>query len=151
VPGVSTLIAVAVSVAAALVVGWLALAFLLGRGARGQVGLGDVVRLLPDLLRLVSRLARDRSLPRGIRLRLWLLLGYLATPIDVIPDFIPVIGYADDIIVVALVLRSVVRRAGPEAIGRHWPGTADGLAVVLRVTSYDGRLRRFGDDEVDRA
>ena len=56
-------------------------------------------------------------------MRLWLLLGYLALPIDLVPDFIPVLGYADDAIVVALVLRSVVRRAGPDAIERHWPGT----------------------------
>jgi uncharacterized membrane protein YkvA (DUF1232 family) len=69
-----------------------------------------------------------------VRVRLWLLLGYLAMPIDLVPDVIPVIGYADDAIVVALVLRSVVRRAGPDAVVRHWPGTPDGLAAVQRLT-----------------
>jgi len=81
------------------------------------------------LLRLLRRLAGDRSLPRGVRVRLWLLLAYLAIPIDVIP----VLGYADDAIIVTAVLRSVVRRAGLEALHRHWPGTDDGLAAVIRL------------------
>ena len=69
-------------------------------------------------------------MPRGARVRLWLLLAYLASPVDVVPDFLPVIGYADDAILVALVLRSVTRRAGDEALERHWPGTPEGLAAV---------------------
>jgi len=91
------------------------------------------LRLLPDLVRLVRRLAADRSLPRGVRLRLWLLLGYLLMPIDLVPDFVPVLGYADDAVVVALALRSVVRRAGAEALARHWPGDRAGLEVVGRL------------------
>lgn len=69
-----------------------------------------------------------------MRLRLWLLLAYLAMPIDLIPDFIPVLGYADDAILVAFVLRSVIRRAGPEAVARHWPGSEEGLRAVRRLT-----------------
>ena len=46
-------------------------------------------------------------------------------PVDLVPDFVPVLGYADDAIITALVLRSVVRRTGPEALTRHWPGTPD--------------------------
>jgi uncharacterized membrane protein YkvA (DUF1232 family) len=65
--------------------------------------------------------------------RLWLLLGYLALPFDLVPDVVPVLGYADDAVVVALVLRSVVRTTGPEALERHWPGTVDGLATVRRL------------------
>ncbi len=68
------------------------------------------VRLVPDVVRLVRRLAADRSLPRGVRVRLWVLLGYLVSPVDLVPDFIPLVGYADDAIIVALVLRSVIRR-----------------------------------------
>jgi uncharacterized membrane protein YkvA (DUF1232 family) len=69
-----------------------------------------------------------------VRVRLWLLLGYLALPIDLIPDFVPVLGYADDAVIVALVLRSVVRRSGVDAVQRHWPGTPDGLRALLRLT-----------------
>jgi uncharacterized membrane protein YkvA (DUF1232 family) len=69
-------------------------------------------------------------LPRGVRRRLALLLAYLAFPIDLVPDVVPVLGYADDVVVIALVLRSVVRRAGPAAVERHWTGTPAGLAFV---------------------
>jgi uncharacterized membrane protein YkvA (DUF1232 family) len=71
--------------------------------------------------------------------RLWLLFAYLAMPIDLVPDFLPVIGYADDAIIVAAALRSVVRRAGPEALREHWPGTEDGLAVLWRVAGLPDR------------
>lgn len=102
-----------------------------GDGARSLVA--EAARLLPDLLRLIGRLARDRTLSRGLRIRLWLLLGYLALPIDLVPDVVPVLGYADDVIVIALTLRAVVRRAGPDALERHWPGSATGLAAVRRL------------------
>ncbi len=71
-------------------------------------------------------------------MRLWLLFTYLAIPVDLVPDFIPVIGYADDAKIVAWKLRSVVRRAGPEAVRRHLPGTEDGLAVLWRVAGLPG-------------
>ena len=96
--------------------------------------LRETLRVLPDLLRLLRRLAGDADVPRAVRLRLWLLFGYLAIPIDLVPDFVPVLGYADDAIVVALVLRSVVRRAGAPVVRRHWPGTDDGLAALARLT-----------------
>jgi uncharacterized membrane protein YkvA (DUF1232 family) len=93
----------------------------------------EALRLLPDVLRLVRRLAADKQLPGGVRLRLLALLVYLALPIDLVPDFIPVLGYADDAIAVALVLRSVVRSAGADALDRHWPGTPQGLELVRRL------------------
>jgi uncharacterized membrane protein YkvA (DUF1232 family) len=96
--------------------------------------LGEALRLLPDLLRLLRRLAGDAGVPRAARVRLWLLVGYLAIPIDLVPDFVPVLGYADDAIIVSLVLRSVVRRAGAPVVRRHWPGTDNGLAAVGRLT-----------------
>ena len=103
---------------------------LLWRVKPDDVTLRDAVRLVPDVLRLLKRLSADKTLPRGVRIRLVLLLGYLALPIDLVPDFIPVLGYADDVVVVAIVLRSVVRVAGPQAIERHWPGTPEGLHVI---------------------
>jgi uncharacterized membrane protein YkvA (DUF1232 family) len=124
---------VVLGVAAGLVLAWLLLLALLLRAAPDRGLLAESLRLLPDLLRLIGRLARDRELPRGVRFRLWLLAAYLALPIDLIPDVVPVIGYADDAVAVALVLRSVVRTAGPSALERHWPGTPDGLATVRRL------------------
>ncbi|MEU4216798.1 DUF1232 domain-containing protein [Actinoplanes sp. NPDC026623] len=120
---------------------WLVLISVLLLAGRGyeRPGLRELLRLLPDLLRLLKRLAGDRNLPRGVRVRLWLLLAYLAMPIDIIPDFIPVIGYADDAIIVALALRSVARRAGVGAMRQHWPGTPGGLAAVLHAAGIPGR------------
>ncbi len=117
----------------ALLVAWLALLVGLALARPEGALLTQIPRLLPDVLRLLRRLAADSSLPRGVRTRLWLLLAYLALPIDLVPDFIPVIGYADDAILVVVVLRSVVRRAGPQAVRRHWPGTPGGLAAVWRL------------------
>jgi uncharacterized membrane protein YkvA (DUF1232 family) len=125
---------IVIGIAVALVATWLLLvAALLVARPRGA-SLTEALRLLPDTLRLLKGLALDRGLPRGVRVRLWLLFAYLALPFDVIPDFIPVLGYADDAILTVLVLRSVIRSAGPGAIRRHWPGTQDGLAALARAT-----------------
>jgi len=122
----------------ALLLAWLALVLALWR-VRPRGGLlAEAVRILPDLLRLLRRLAADPGLPRGVRVRLVLLLAYLAMPIDLIPDFVPVLGYADDAIIVAAVLRSVVRRAGVPAVRRHWPGTDDGFAALCRLAGIPG-------------
>jgi uncharacterized membrane protein YkvA (DUF1232 family) len=112
---------------------WALLLVLLWRIRPEDLTVREALRLLPDLVRLVRRLARDAEVPRGVRVRLWLLLLYLLSPVDLVPDFVPVLGYADDVVVVALALRSVVRRAGAEAIERAWPGSPAGLAVVLRL------------------
>ena len=122
------------AVAAGLLAVWMLLLALLWRAQRhtpDKTRLRDAVRLVPDVVRLLRRLAGDRTLSRSIRFRLWLLLIYLISPIDLIPDFIPVLGYADDAIIVAIALRSITRRAGPEALERHWPGTPEGLATLL--------------------
>ncbi|MCG7284414.1 DUF1232 domain-containing protein [Cellulomonas sp. ACRRI] len=127
-----------VGVAAGVLLLWLALVAALWATRPDEVRLRELLRLLPDVVRLVRRLAGDRTLPRGVRVRLWLLLGYLALPFDLVPDVIPVLGWADDAIVVALVLRSVVRRAGREALARHWPGSPEALAALLRLARLPG-------------
>jgi uncharacterized membrane protein YkvA (DUF1232 family) len=123
-----------IGVAVALVLTWVALVVALVVAKPKGPLLGEAVRLLPDLLRLLRRLAADRAMPRGVRVRLALLLVYLAIPFDVIPDFIPVLGYADDAIIVTLVLRSTVRRAGLDAVRARWPGSDDGFAALCRLT-----------------
>jgi uncharacterized membrane protein YkvA (DUF1232 family) len=123
-----------VGVLGGLLLCWLALMVVLWATCPDELRLRELLRLLPDVLRLVHRLASDTTLPRGVRVRLWLLLAYLALPVDLVPDVVPVLGHADDAVVVALVLRSVVRRAGPAAIDRHWPGTPDGLAALRRAS-----------------
>jgi len=136
-------------VVAALLLAWLALvvALVIVRPRGGL--LREALRLLPDVLRLVRRLATDQALPREVRVRLGLLLAYLAVPIDLIPDFVPVLGYADDAIIVTAVLRSVVRRAGVDAVRAHWPGTDDGFIVLARLTGITGPTTQI--DDTDRA
>jgi uncharacterized membrane protein YkvA (DUF1232 family) len=126
-----------VSVGVGFALAYLALlaALLVARPKGNLIGEAmEAMRLLPDLLRLLRRLAADSNVPRAARVRLVLLLAYLAMPFDLVPDFVPVLGYADDAIIVSLVLRSVVRRAGAPLVRRHWPGTEDGLAAVARLT-----------------
>lgn len=128
-------------IAAAMLLAWLALIVgLVIARPRGGL-LREALRVLPDVLRLLRRLAADKTLPRGVRIRLGLLLAYIAIPIDLIPDFIPVLGYADDAIIVTAVLRSVVRVSGIDAVRRHWPGTDDGFTAVTRLTGLDRRTR----------
>ena len=123
-----------VGVLGGLLLCWLVLMAVLWATCPDELRLRELLRLLPDVLRLVHRLAGDATLRRGVRVRLWLLLAYLALPVDLVPDFVPVLGHADDAVVVVLVLRSVVRRAGPAALDRHWPGTPDGLAALRRAS-----------------
>jgi uncharacterized membrane protein YkvA (DUF1232 family) len=122
-----------------LVLVWAALVLVLWLTKPGDYDLKDALRLLPDLIRMIKRLAADPATPRGVRIRLLLLLGYLALPFDLIPDFVPVLGYADDAIVVALVLRSATRSAGPDALAKHWPGTPEGLAALNRLCRLNGQ------------
>lgn len=123
-----------VALAGGLLLAWLALIVVLMMVRPRGGMLREALRILPDLLRLLPRLAGDRALPHRVRAGMAVLLVYLALPIDLVPDFIPVLGYADDAIIVAVVLRWAVRHAGVNAVRRNWPGTDDGFAVLCRIT-----------------
>jgi uncharacterized membrane protein YkvA (DUF1232 family) len=117
-----------------LLAAWLALVVALLVLRPSGANLRESLRLLPDVVRLLRDLAADSSQPRGVRWRLGGLLVYLALPIDLVPDFLPVIGYADDVIVAVWVLRSVVRTVGVDEVRQHWRGTDDGFAALRTVT-----------------
>ena len=116
-----------------LVVLWLLLIVGLAMVRPDGTTLRDAARILPDAVRLVSRLSRNPALGRTTRFRLLLVVVYLALPIDLVPDFIPVLGFADDAILIGLVIRSLVRRAGPEIIRQTWPGTDAGLDLLAKL------------------
>jgi uncharacterized membrane protein YkvA (DUF1232 family) len=92
-----------------------------------------VARFVPDCVVLFRGLLSDPRISRGRRLLLLALLAYLSMPLDLIPDFIPVAGQLDDAILVALVLRTVLRAAGADVIREHWPGPQRSLTLVLRL------------------
>ncbi len=89
---------------------------------------------IPDCLVLVKRLLRDPRVPRRRKLLLVLLVAYLAMPIDLVPDFIPVAGQLDDAILVALVLRAVLRSGGDDLLQEHWSGPPRSLELVRSLT-----------------
>lgn len=111
----------------------LLLLYLYARRHPETVSMRSALRLLPDLLRLFRSLLSSSEVRTPVRLLTLGLLVYLILPIDLVPDFIPVLGYADDIIVIAVVLRAVIRRSGIELLTRLWEGDDDGLRVVLRL------------------
>jgi uncharacterized membrane protein YkvA (DUF1232 family) len=93
---------------------------------------------IPDCRLLISRLAREKRLLRRRRAALFVALGYLALPIDLVPDFLPGIGQLDDAVILGLALRLVVRGGGYELVKEAWPGPQASLAVVLRAAGLEG-------------
>ena len=123
---------------------WLALTFALAAlawaalvvalvlvGRRGDAR--ALATFIPDCIVLVSRLMADKRVPRRRKLLLVVLVGYLARPFDLVPDFIPGAGQLDDVLVVALVLRRFLRSGGEQLVREHWPGPERSLRLVLRA------------------
>lgn len=100
-------------------------------GRRGEAR--ALAGFVPDCLILFKRLLADSRVSPARKLALALLVGYLALPLDLIPDFIPVAGQLDDAILVALVLRLVLRGGGPALLDEHWPGPPQGGALIRRL------------------
>jgi len=122
-----------VAIVLGLLLAWLGLVGLLAFARPDGTTITDALRIGAETVRLVVRLARDRSVPRRARVILWLLAAYLLSPIDLVPDFIPVVGYADDLIIASLALRAAVRSAGVDCLDRHWTGSESDLSVVHRL------------------
>jgi uncharacterized membrane protein YkvA (DUF1232 family) len=122
-----------VAIVAGLVAAWALFILVLWLVRPRDVGLGELVRLVPDVLRLVRDLLADGTTPLPVRLALAGLLAWLISPIDLIPEFIPVLGPLDDVVVAVLVLRYVRRRLGAEELRRRWRGTPDGFALLTGV------------------
>lgn len=131
----------ALALIAGVLVLWLVLVGLLWWQVRRSGERTDwraLLRLVPDVIRLLGRLVRDPEVPRGVRWVLLALLGYLLVPVDLVPDFLPVVGWADDAVVVALALCFAVRRAGRDALESRWPGSPEGLRALLSLVGLGG-------------
>ena len=98
-----------------------------------DVPLRTLLGLVPDLLRMLRDVVRDRSTPLDVRLVLIGLLAWIISPIDLIPEFIPVLGPLDDVVVAVVALRYVRRRIGLAALRDRWPGSPEGFELIARV------------------
>lgn len=104
------------------------------RSSGGYVQLARaVVRSLPDVARLLVGLARDARVPWRYRIALLAIVPYLMSPIDLVPDFLPVIGGMDDAVLVAVLLRRVIRGVDPSVLRSHWHGDEHVLALLVRI------------------
>jgi len=124
------LLALGIAVAA-----WLLLILLLVVAGK-RTAAKELATLLPNLILLFKDLARDPRVPRGSKWLLGLAAVWLVSPIDLIPEFIPVLGPLDDAVVAALVLRHIVKVAGREVVAEHWRGEESTLDRILRVAGY---------------
>jgi uncharacterized membrane protein YkvA (DUF1232 family) len=124
---------VIVAIAVGLVALWALLLVLFWALRPKGVSVRELLGLIPDVLRLLRSVIGDRSAPPDVRLVLVGLLAWIVSPIDLIPEFIPVLGPIDDVVVAVVAMRYVRRRVGVEDLRRRWTGTDDGFALLLRV------------------
>ena len=112
-----------------------AVLMLLGRREAARA----VAGFIPDCVVLLRRLLADPRVPRRHRVALWLLIGYLALPIDLVPDVIPIAGQLDDAVLVALALRALLRRSGADLLRDHWPGPEASVRVICLIGNLTWR------------
>ncbi len=100
----------------------------------------DAVLMLPNIMKLVGRLLLDPRVPRRSKITLGIAAAYVVSPIDLIPDVIPVIGWADDILLVLFAIDSLIERAGPEVVDEHWDGPGDLLNLVREAIGLSRQI-----------
>ena len=122
-----------VGIAIGLVVLWVALLALFFVLRPKDVPVRELIAVVPDVLRLLRSLVRDGTVPVDVRLVLVGLICWIVSPIDLIPEFIPVLGPLDDVVVAVVAMRYVRRRVGIEDLRDRWHGTPDGFALLTRV------------------
>lgn len=95
----------------------------------------DAVLMMPNLVKLVGRLVKDPRVPRRAKITLGLAAAYVMSPVDLIPEVIPVVGWADDVVLMMFALDSLIERAGSDIVEEHWDGPGDLLSLVRDVVS----------------
>ncbi len=93
----------------------------------------DAVGLIPNLLKLLARLIRDPRVPRRSKLVIGAALAYVVSPVDLIPEIIPIVGFADDLLLVAFAVNHLVNVAGEELVLEHWDGPRDLLEMIRSI------------------
>ena len=100
----------------------------------------DAVLILPNIMKLVGRLLLDPRVPRRSKITLGLAAAYVISPIDLIPDVIPIIGWADDILLVLFAIDSLIERAGQEVVDEHWDGPGDLLNLIREAIGLSRQI-----------
>jgi uncharacterized membrane protein YkvA (DUF1232 family) len=127
---------VVIGIAIGLVALWIAMLVVFWLFRPKDVALRELLGVVPDLVRMLRSIVRDPSSPMDVRLVLVGLLVWILSPIDLIPEFIPVLGPLDDVVVSIVALRYVRRRVGVSAMHDRWPGTEDGFALLGKVVGF---------------
>ena len=96
----------------------------------------ELLRVLPDLARVIGRLLADPVLPRAAKIALAAAVAYLLSPIDLIPDFIPVVGILDDVLLAAIVVDGLLNHMERGLVLEYWPGDARSLERVASVARW---------------
>ena len=122
-----------VSIAILVTVWLVAIGLLVVTGRRSAAR--ELATLLPNLVALFHGLLGDPCVPRSAKILLWFAIVWVVSPIDLVPEFIPIAGPLDDAIMAALVLRHVVRSAGAQVVAAHWRGDPSTLERILRIAS----------------
>lgn len=106
----------------------------------------DAVLMMPNIVKLVGRLLKDPRVPRRAKITLGLAVAYVMSPIDLIPEVIPVVGWADDVILMMFAIDSLIDRAGSEIVEEHWDGPGDLLGLVRDVVAISRNIvpKRLG-------
>lgn len=122
-----------VAIVVGLIALWAVLLLLFWALRPKNVSVRDLLGLVPDAVRLLRSIIGDKGAPPDVRLVLVGLLAWILSPIDLIPEFIPVLGPIDDVVVAVVAMRYVRRRVGVEDLRRRWTGTPEGFALLIRV------------------
>ena len=121
-----------------------------GRSVQGRRLIQDTVLIVPNIVKLVGRLLADPRVPRRSKIALGAAAAYVASPIDLVPDIIPVVGWADDILFLLMAIDGLITRSGPEIVEEHWDGPVDLLTLIEDVLSLargivPGKIRGIFD------
>lgn len=100
----------------------------------------DLTLLVPNIVKLLARLVKDPRVPRRSKLLVGAMLAYVASPIDILPDFVPVVGMADDVLLMAYAVSHLVDQAGEDVVLEHWDGPQDLLEMVRSILESVGQL-----------
>lgn len=113
-----------------------------GKGASNKWA--EYIVLVPDVFHLLVKLSLDKDVPTVQKVKLVAAIAYFLSPIDLVPDFIPVIGYLDDLVLAAYALNSIINDVDPEVVKRNWAGDGEILDNIQRILAVADQMLGSG-------